>query len=299
MQLLPTLKQIEYLIALADTRHFGKAAARCYITPSTLSAGIQDLERTLGVAVAERTKRQVIMTPLGEEIALRGRALLRDAGDIMDLASTWRNPLSGDMRLGAIPTISPFLLPSVLPDLRKRYPELRLFLSEDKTEALLNRLREGKIDLALIALPYDIGDLEYRVLFEDRFLFACSTGNPMAARSSVDASTLNEQALLLLEEGHCLRGHALDACQIGSRRLREQYEASSLHTLVQMVAAGIGVTLLPELAIEAGIAGGAELAFVPLTGVVKREIVLVWRPTSLRQSDFAELGNALQENREG
>ncbi len=296
MQLLPTLKQLEYLIALADTCHFGKAAVRCYITPSTLSAGIQDLERTLGIAVAERTKRQVIMTPIGAEIAARGRVLLRDAGDIMDLASTARQPLCGDMRLGAIPTISPFLLPRVLPSLRKRYPELRLFLTEDKTEALLNRLREGQIDLALVALPYEIGDLESLALFEDHFHFACSVDHPMAADASVDPSNLAEQALLLLEEGHCLRGHALDACQLGSRRLREQYEASSLHTLVQMVAAGIGVTLLPGLAIEAGITSGTELAVIPLSRAVRREIVLVWRQTSLRQSDFTEFGDALRQS---
>ncbi|MDJ0779588.1 MAG: LysR substrate-binding domain-containing protein [Gammaproteobacteria bacterium] len=295
MQLLPTLKQLEYLIALDDTRHFGRAAARCYITPSTLSAGIQDLERTLGVAVAERTKRRVIMTPIGQEIATRGRALLRDARDIMDLASTRRHPLGGDLRLGAIPTISPFLLPGVLPGLRQRYPELRLFLAEDKTDALLGQLREGRIDLALIALPYDIGDLEQRTLFADPFHFACSIHHPLASRSTVDPKTLTEQPLLLLGEGHCLRGHALDACQLGSRRVREQYEASSLHTLVQMAATGIGVTLLPRLAIEAGITSGTDLAIVPLKQAVQRQIVLVWRPTSLRKPDFVEFGDALQE----
>ena len=296
MQLLPTLKQIEYLIALADTCHFGKAAARCYITPSTLSAGIEDLERTLGVAVAERSKRQVIMTPIGEAIAARGRALLRDAGDIMDLASTYREPLCGDMRLGAIPTISPFLLPDVLPGLRRQYTELRLFLVEEKTSALLSQLRDGKIDLALIALPYDIGDLEYRTLFADPFLFACRSGHAMAAQKAVDPAQLADQPLLLLGEGHCLRGHALDACQVGSRRVREQYEASSLLTLVQMVAAGIGVTLLPRLAIDAGLASGDELSLVPLKRPVEREIALVWRPTSLRGRDFMALGDYLAQS---
>jgi LysR family hydrogen peroxide-inducible transcriptional activator len=282
MKLLPSLKQLEYLVALADTQHFGHASERCNITASTLSAGIRDLEYTLGVPVAERTKRHVLMTPLGEEIAARARLLLRDAGDLMELAASNREPMAGPMRLGVIPTISPFFLPRVLPALSRQFPALRLFLREERTEQLLERLRQGELDIALIALPYDVEGLASRILFEDEFAFACNEKHPLAAKKRVAPSELADQTLMLLEEGHCLRGHALDACQLHETKLRAQFEASSLHTLVQMVASGIGVTLLPKLAIDAHITRGTKIRIIPLTVKASRQIGLVWRQSSLR-----------------
>ena len=180
MKLLPSLKQLEYLVALADNRHFGKASQRCNITPSTLSAGIRDLENVLGVSLAERTKRQVLMTPVGTEIAARARLLLRGAEDVMELAASNREPMTGEMRLGVIPTISPFLLPRVLPALNAQYPALRLYLREEQSTPLLARLRSGEIDVALIALPYDIEGFTARVVFEDLFEFACYENHPLA-----------------------------------------------------------------------------------------------------------------------
>jgi LysR family hydrogen peroxide-inducible transcriptional activator len=294
VKLLPSLKQLEYLVALADAGHFGHASARCNITPSTLSAGIRDLENVLGVALAERTKRRVLMTPIGKEIAARSRLLLRDAEDVMALAASNREPMSGEMRLGVIPTISPFLLPRVLPAINEKHPALRLYLREEQTAPLLSRLRSGEIDLALIALPYDIEGLTSRVIFEDKFQFACNESHPLANRQTVPVSALIDEPLMLLEEGHCLRGHALEACQFHDVQIRAQFEASSLHTLVQMVASGIGVTLLPELAIDSQITKGTSIKLVPLSDNASRQIGLVWRQSSLRSRDFEILGDTLK-----
>ncbi len=295
MKFLPSLKQLEYLLALAEEGHFGKAARRCNITASTLSAGIRDLEEVLGVSLAERSKRHVLMTSIGTELASRAGALLRDAEDLMALAASNRGPMVGELKFGVIPTISPFLLPLVLPALNAQYPRLRLILREEQTAPLLDRLRTGDIDIALIALPYALQGLSSRVLFEDRFEFACYPGHHLAQAAMVSAADLAEQSLMLLEDGHCLRDHALDACQLQSEHERSQYEASSLHTLVQMVAAGLGVTLLPKLAIDAGITQGTGITLVPLENQSSRKIGLVWRQSSLRGKEVDLIGDTLSE----
>ena len=294
MKLLPSLKQLEYLTALADVQHFGKAADRCSVTPSTLSAGIRDLETVLGVTLAERTKRTVMMTPVGLEIAARARLLLRDADDIMALAAPHRNPMTGGMTLGIIPTIGPFLLPRVLPALNAAYPLLQLYLREEQTAPVLARLRDGEIDLAMIALPFEIGDLTVRELFDDIFQFACHRDHPLAGKKTISDSDIVDQPLLLLEEGHCLRGHALDACRLQSSRIRIQFEATSLHTIVQMVAAGLGVTLLPQLAIDSNITSAHDIQLIPLSDKPSRRIGLAWRTASPHVPEFELLAAALQ-----
>jgi LysR family hydrogen peroxide-inducible transcriptional activator len=294
MKLLPSLKQLEYLVALDAALHFGHAAEHCNITPSTLSAGIRDLENVLGVPLAERTKRSVVMTPIGAEIAARSRLLLRDAEEVMALAASNHEPMSGDLRLGVIPTISPFLLPRVMPAINARHPALRLYLREEQTAPLLSRLRSGEIDLALIALPYDIEGLTSRVIFEDKFQLACNKSHRLAKKKTVAVSALTDEPLMLLEEGHCLRGHALEACQFHDVQVRAQFEATSLHTLVQMVAAGMGVTLLPELAIDSQITRGTLIKLVPLSNNASRQIGLVWRKSSPRSQDFETLGQTLK-----
>jgi len=295
LKLLPTLKQLEYLVALAEAQHFGRAAERCSVTPSTLSAGIQDLERVLGVSLAERSRRQVLITPIGNEIAARARQLLRDAEDIMALASSNHAPLTGDLRLGVIPTVGPFLVSRVLPGLRSRYPDLLLFLEEDLTRAMLDQLGDGHLDAMLMALPFDIGDAEHHVLFEDEFLFACNGSHPLAERDRISMDDLVDESLLLLEEGHCLRTQALAACKLQAARARSRFEASSFHTLVQMVGSGIGVTLLPKLAIDAGIAAGMDIRLIPLEEPSSRKIALVWRKSSPRGDEFRMLGDAIRE----
>lgn len=294
MKLLPSLKQLEYLVALVDTGHFGKASEACNVTPSTLSAGIRDLETILGVPLAERNKRRVLITPLGEEIALRARSILREADGIMDLAISKREPLSGDLRLGAIPTISPFLLPRALPAIRKRHPSLRLFLEEDLTLPLLEQLQDGAIDLALIAMPFDTGDLATHVLFEDEYFVAVNRHHPLARKKRLTVKDMHEEPLLLLEEGHCLRAHALEVCKLTGMHVRSKFEASSFYTLVPMVDAGIGITLLPRLAIDARITEGTGVKLIPLSDESRRQIALVWRPTSQRVHEFRLLGELLR-----
>ena len=295
MKRLPTMKQLQYLVALADTRHFGRAAERCHITQSTLSAGIRDLESVLGTAVAERSNRHVLITRVGAQIAERAKTLLRDAEEVMEVASAGRSPMTGEMRLGVIPTIGPFLLPRVLPGLRERFPELTVYLREEQTAPLLARLEDGELDAALIALPYETGDLDTRVILEDEFLFACNRDHALAGAGEVSLDALAGERLLLLEEGHCLRGHALDVCEVGDTIARAQFEASSLHTLVQMVAAGIGVTLVPGLAVDARIAQGTDISFSRLAMPASRRIGLAWRRTSLRAEEFRLLADTLRE----
>ena len=295
MKRLPTMKQLQYLVALADARHFGRAAERCHITQSTLSAGIRDLEAVLGAAVAERSNRRVVITRVGERIAERAKALLRDAEEIMEVARVGKAPMTGEIRLGVIPTIGPFLLPRVLPALRERFPDLTIYLREEQTAPLLARLEDGELDVGLIALPCDTGDLDVEIVGEDEFLFACSRDHALAGSEKVSLEALEGERLMLLEEGHCLRGHALDVCGMGDARARAQFEASSLHTLVQMVAAGIGVTLVPRLAADAGIARGTDISLSRLAAPAARRIGLAWRRTSLRTEDFRCLAGALSE----
>ncbi len=295
MKRLPTLKQLQYLVALVETRHFGRAAQRCHITQSTLSAGIRDLESVLGTAVAERSNRHVLITRVGDQIAARAKALLRDADDVMDVARAGRSPMTGEMRLGVIPTIGPFLLPRVLPGLRERFPQLTVYLREEQTALLLARLEDAELDAVLIALPYDTGDVDTHVILEDEFLFACHRNHALAGAATVSLDALADSRLLLLEEGHCLRGHALDMCDKADTITRAQFEASSLHTMVQMVAAGIGVTLVPRIAVDADIAHGTGISFSRLAVPASRQIGLAWRRSSLRAEEFGLLADTLRE----
>ena len=249
----------------------------------------------LGTAVAERSNRHVLMTGVGMQIAERAKVLLRDAEEVMELARAGHSPMTGEIRLGVIPTIGPFLLPRVLPALRERFPELTVYLREEQTDPLLARLEDGEVDAALIALPCDTGDLATEVIGEDEFLFACDRTHALAGAREVPLEALAGERVLLLEEGHCLRGHALDVCRMGDARARAQFEASSLHTLVQMVAAGIGVTLVPRLAADAHIARGTGISLSRLATPASRRIGLAWRRTSLRAEEFRLLVCALRE----
>jgi LysR family hydrogen peroxide-inducible transcriptional activator len=296
----PSLRQWQYLVSLAENRHFGRAAEACFVTQSTLSAGIQELETQLDAALVDRTKRKVVLTPLGEELAGRARELLGQAEDMVLLARAAAVPLSGPLRLGVIPTISPFLLPRVLPSLRRRFPDLRLFLREDLTARLIEQLQTGKLDLLLIALPYEGGALDTMTLFDDNFLLACRSDHALARRSLVKLDDLAEAPLLLLEDGHCLRDHALAACRLppAACRLppsprRDGFAATSLHTLVQMVDSGLGVTLLPQLALDAGILRGTDVIARPLGESTARQIGLAWRRGTQRAKEFTLFGEAL------
>lgn len=294
MKPLPSLRQLRYLDALARERHFGRAAERCAVSQSTLSGGIQELESLLDARLVERTKRRVALTPLGEEIVQRARRVLGEAEDLADLAAAAREPLTGVVRMGVIPTIAPFLLPRLLPALRRAYPRLRLFLKEELTARLVEDLRAGALDVLLIALPYDCGDVQTAILFDDAFQLACHRDHPLATADPAPLEAVSADSLFLLQDGHCLRDHALAACDLLGERHRQSFEATSLHTLVQMVDNGLGITLLPQLAIDAGILDGTDMVVRPIAGEPQlRQIGLVWRPRSGRDRELRLLADFL------
>lgn len=293
----PSLRQLRFLCALADELHFGRAAAVCKVTQSTLSSGLKDLEAALGVTLAERGNRHVILTPIGEEVAVRARGVLAAAEDITELAARHAGPLSGDLRLGAIPTIGPYLIPTALSHLRQSYPALRLYLREELTESLLAGVRAGRLDAALIALPFETGELVTEQLFDDGYQLAAPQGHALTGVQAIDGRELADQQLLLLERGHCLQGHALQAIPEVAPPADESFAATSLSTLLAMVQEGIGLTLIPQLAIDAGIAGAHDVALVPLQRTCPRHVVLAWRPTSPRETEFRALAQAFREAR--
>jgi LysR family hydrogen peroxide-inducible transcriptional activator len=284
---LPSLRQLRYLVALAERLNFRAAAEDTFVTQSTLSAGIKELETQLGVALVERDTRSVRLTEIGREVVARSRTLLAQAQDLVDLAKGAREPLSSSLRLGVIPTIAPFMLPGILPPLRAAHPKLRLYLREDLTERLLDRLRSGDLDVALMALPYETGELLTRKLFKDEFWFVTRSDDPRAKEKEIAVRSLEPGQVLLLEEGHCLREHAIAACGTRMANAETAVEATSLHTLIQMVEGGLGVTLLPEMTLKAGILNGTALVARPFsTDVPSRTIALAARQTSAHRRDF-------------
>jgi LysR family hydrogen peroxide-inducible transcriptional activator len=268
------------------------------VTQSTLSAGIKELETLLGVQLVERDKRHVRLTAVGEDVVARARELLAAATDLAEAARSATQPLSGSLRLGAIPTVAPFLLPRVLPALRRAYAELKLYLREDLTHRLIERLREGGLDVALIALPFDTADLYVRELFRDEFAFVAREADPAVREKSVAIRSIDTGDLLLLEEGHCLRDHAIAACGPRRGRSESRVEATSLNTLIQMVEGGLGVTLLPGIALDAGLLKGTRLVARPFSPPApSRTLALLARRTSPRRRDADLLAEFLIEHR--
>jgi LysR family hydrogen peroxide-inducible transcriptional activator len=294
MAILPTLRQLRFLVAVVDEQHFGRAAEACLVGQSTLSAGIQELEALLGVQLLERTKRSVRPTPVGRELAERSRSLLRGAEDIVDLARAAQAPMSGPLRLGVIPTIGPFFFPRVTRRLRAAFPQLKLYLREEQTALLLARLEAGELDAAVLALPYPLPGMESREIGADRFFLVCPPEHRLSGTGPVGLDEMEVEDLLLLEDGHCMRDHALAACALEGARRNKAFQGTSLHTLAQMVANGLGVTLLPEMALDAGILRGLDLCVRPLEGEEPfRRIGIVWRRRSARKETFRNLADAL------
>jgi len=295
MEALPTLKQLRHLVALADNRHFGKAAKACFVTQSTLSASIKELEGILQAPLVDRTNRRVAFTPLGESTVERARRLLGEAHEMVLAAQGERAPLTGTVRMGVIPTIGPFLLPRILPALREAWPQLRLYLREDQTDALLAQLHDGRLDVLVLALPYDCGNVETALLFKDRFSLGLRREHRLARAKKVTPADVEAETLLLLQDGHCLRDHALSACRIGGKPHADAFEATSLHTLVQMVDNGLGVTLLPQLAVDGGILKGTDIVARPLDSEQPaRDIALVWRKGTARTAEFQLMARELR-----
>jgi LysR family hydrogen peroxide-inducible transcriptional activator len=282
-----TLRDLEYLVALADTRHFGRAAERCHVSQPTLSAQLKKLEDFLGVALVERRPRRVALTAAGEAVVERARRMLRDAEDIRALARASQDPLAGPLKVGLIPTLGPYLLPRVAPRIAKALPRLQLMLHEYQTAPLVERTLAGDLDLAILALPADTKGLVTRSLFAEAFLVAMPESHRLAERKRVKAADLHGEKLLLLEEGHCLRDQALEVCARAGTE-EQDFRATSLETLRQMVAAGLGITLLPRLAAEGPFASARGLVVRPFAPPSPNRVIgAAWRRSTSRGKAIA------------
>ncbi|MET3472888.1 LysR family hydrogen peroxide-inducible transcriptional activator [Novosphingobium sp. 1529] len=292
---LPTLKQLQYLVALHEHGHFGKAADSCFVSQSTLSAGLRELESLLGVTLVERTRRVVRFTPLGNQVVAKAHRLLREAEELSELVQSHGVPLAGELRMSVIPTIAPFLLPRILPRLRQERPQLKLFLREEPSAAAIESLHHGRADCVLLALPFATGEVDVAPLFKDRLYVAFPQDDPRNPPESVPPALIDETRLLLLEDGHCLKEHALAACNRPELRASATMIGTSLHTLVQMVDNGLGLTMLPEMAVDAGILNDTHIVARPLqSDHAYREIALVWRKNSPRADEFRLLAEELR-----
>ena len=292
---LPTLKQLQYLVALHEAGHFGRAAEASFVSQSTLSAGIRELESLLGVTLVERSRRVVRFTRLGDQVVAQANKVLREAEELAELVQAAGKPLTGQLRMGVIPTIAPFMIPRILPRLRNERPDLQLMLREETSQDAIESLQHGRVDCVLLALPFDTGEVEKAKISDDRLFVAFPKDDPRMPPASVDPDLLDHGSLLLLEDGHCLRDHALAACNRSELRASAGMIGTSLHTLVQMVDNDLGLTLLPEMALEAGILSGTEVVARPMdSGTAKREIALVWRKNSPREADFQLLADELR-----
>ncbi|MDX1379855.1 MAG: LysR substrate-binding domain-containing protein [Xanthomonadales bacterium] len=289
------LRALQYFVKLADLRHFSKAADACFVSQPTLSTQIKKLEEELGIQLVERSPKMIMLTPVGEEIANRARLVLRDIEQIRTVARRSSNPAEGVLRLGLFPTLAPYFLPHVVPEVRRRYPLLRLQLAEEKTEDTVRMLQQGQLDAALLALPVNDEGMEVEVLFEEPFVLALPADHPLAAHAEVTLSDLEGAELLLLEEGHCLRDHALEVCALADAHERVDFHATSMETLRQMVAADVGITLMPLLSVKPPIAATDNVVVRPFADPAPtRTIALVWRSSSALSSFLRELSTCFK-----
>lgn len=297
MAALPSLRQLRYLVALADSLNFTRAAEACFVSQSTLSAGLKELESVLTLQLVERDRQSVAFTPAGHMVLERARALLASAEDLAELARSAAKPMQGTIRLGVIPTIAPFLLPPVIGQMRKDYPELKFALREDLTANLLERLRNHQLDMALIALPYDTDGLISKKLFDDEFWLVAHPEDPALQGQKISLPAKVAERLLLLEEGHCLREHTMAACRRAEIASAEGLEATSLLTLIQMVESNMGIALIPEMAMRSGLLNHTTLTGRPLADPApKRTIALVTRPSSVRIEEFEMLAKTIAQH---
>ncbi|MBA4765078.1 MAG: LysR family transcriptional regulator [Erythrobacter sp.] len=292
---LPTLKQLQYLVALHEHGHFGRAADASFVSQSTLSAGIRELESLLGVTLVERSRRVVRFTALGNQVVEKAHRVLRETEELADLVQAAGKPLAGQLRMSVIPTIAPFMLPRFLPRLRRERPDLELFLREETSHDAVESLQHGRVDCVLLALPFPTGEVDKAHIADDPIYVAFPKDDPRDPPAMVTADMIDDGRLLLLEDGHCLKDHALAACNRPELRGSTTMIGTSLHTLVQMVDNGLGLTMLPEMAVEAGILNGTQVVARPLKSKqASREIALIWRKNSPRRGDFELLAEELR-----
>jgi LysR family hydrogen peroxide-inducible transcriptional activator len=295
------LRDLRYLVAVAEHRHFGKAAEACFVSQPTLSTQIKKLEQELGVELIERNPRGILLTDAGSRVVERAKVVLAEADSIRDIARQAQDPESGSLRLGLFPTLAPYLLPHVVPPLHARFPKLELLLVEEKTEVLLQRLHDGRLDAAILALPVADAQLHQEPLFSEDFVLAVPRGHPLAdghrdGEDGVDVSALAAENVLLLEEGHCLRDQALAVCELAGATERTGFRATSLETLRQMVAAGVGITLLPELAVQPPVPPSPDIELLHFGAPVpRRELAMFWRDTSVYGSFLPKIAGVIRE----
>jgi LysR family transcriptional regulator, hydrogen peroxide-inducible genes activator len=289
-------RDLRYLVALADHKHFGRAATASFVSQPTLSTQIRKLEEELGVSLVERAPRRVMLTPIGREIAERARKVIAEVEQMGEIARRSQDPEAGTVRLGIFPTLAPYLLPHVLPAVRKRFPRLELLLVEEKTDQILARLRDGRLDAGVLALPVHDEQLQVEPLFDEPFVLAVPQQHALAQRASLKLRDLDHQHLLLLEEGHCLRDQALDVCHMAGADERDGFRATSLETLRQMVAAGVGITLLPVLAVQPPVPVSNDIQLLPFHGEAPhRRIAMVWRRSSAMAGFLQQLAGELRK----
>ncbi len=296
MAALPSLRQLRYFVVLAKELNFTRAAEACFVGQSTLSAGLKELEEALGVRLVERDRQNVSITPVGLDVLERAKAILAASEDLVEYANTTAKPMSSVIRLGVIPTIAPFLLPNVLPYIRRTFPDLKIALREDLSANLLSRLSDHQLDFALIALPYDVEGLLVKELFDDEFYLVARQEDPALKGKVIHMPAKLAERLLLLEEGHCLREHSLQACKRSDIRKADGMEATSLLTLLQMVESGMGIALLPEMAVKGGLLNGTSLVARPLSQPApKRIIALVARSSTVHMEEFEALSEIISK----
>jgi LysR family hydrogen peroxide-inducible transcriptional activator len=293
----PSTKQLQYFVALVEAGHFGRAAEASFVSQSAFSNAIKELENTLDTQLVDRTNRQVTITAMGQQIATQARLVLQDIDELVGLAAGQRQPLTSDLRLGVIPTIAPFLLPGALPRLRREYPQLKLYLAEDQTQRIYQRLMDGDLDVLLLALPWEMRGVDVLPLFRDPFRLACREGTQRVDPENYRFNRLDADSILLLEDGHCLRDHALAACRIRNTQKVQRFAASSLLTLIEMVDADLGVSFLPEMSAGSALLKNTRVKLYPLAESSYRQIGLAWRKGSNRVEEFKLLGSFLAENR--
>ena len=288
------LRDLRYFIALAETRHFGRAAEACFVSQPTLSTQLKKLEEELGVALFERAPRNILLTPAGEQILRHAKLALSHVGTMQEIAKHTKDPESASIRLGIFPTLAPYLLPHVVPKLRKRFPNLELLLIEEKTEILIHQLRDGLIDAAILAEPLTEEQFESMHLFTEPFVLALPEKHPLSKQLTLGMGELEQQHLLLLEDGHCLRDQALAVCALSGASEKEGFRATSLETLRQMVAAGVGITLLPMLAVKPPVPKSPYIRLLPFRNPAPtRRIALFWRKSSVRGAFLRDLGQQI------
>lgn len=288
------LRDLHYLVAVADLKNFSQAAEKCFISQPTLSNQIKKLEETLDITIFERTNKRVMLTPIGEQIVASARRILREEDTIRHLAKLAHDPLSGTFKLGAFPTLSTYIFPKIVPEIKEKCPKLRLILVEEKTDRLVEKLKDGALDAALLALPLDDDYFSTEALFEDEFFLATPPEHPLTKKTSLKQSDLTPHKLLLLEEGHCLRDQALDVCRLSGLEEETDFRATGLETLRQMVKAGTGITFMPQIAIKEQEAGIAYIPFSPPAPT--RTIGLVWRKTTARSKLIQELSHIITKS---